>query len=119
MTTGDDPLNDIYPNSVEIAMSQRERLYALHSSMCARALELMKRKNQDYGMKEDALANLRRHGPTGVCVRLHDKFCRVESFLEKGFNAVIEESVDETLTDVINYCVLMLFLIQETSNESK
>jgi len=116
MTTGDDPLNDIFPNTIALATSQRDRLFEMHKQTCENALNLMMKKNQDYGMRKDALANFRRHGPAGICVRIHDKFCRIESFLEKGFNAVKDETVDDTIDDVINYAILLKFMISEEKN---
>lgn len=116
MTTGENPLNDIFPPLSAPAQSQRDRLFEMHQKTCENALSLMRRKNQDYGMQRDALANFRRHGPAGVCVRLHDKFCRIESFVEKGFNAVKDESVEDTIDDVINYAILLKFMIAEDKN---
>jgi len=65
--------------------------------------DLLKRKNTDYG---NSYAILReRFGPISFLVRLHDKINRVEQ-LTKNEALVKEESVLDTLKDIIGYCTL-------------
>ena len=69
-------------------------------------------KNKDYGVSNDPLANLRAvemSGITidhGIIIRMLDKVSRLCSFYEKGYLAVEDESINDTLIDLCNYAFL-------------
>lgn len=44
----------------------------------------------------------------GIMIRISDKFSRCCSFARKGFNAVKDESIEDTLLDMANYCLLCI-----------
>lgn len=44
----------------------------------------------------------------GILIRISDKFTRLASFVRKGFNAVKDESVEDTLLDLANYSLLCI-----------
>ena len=71
------------------------------------ALELFKKKNQDYG---DAFAN---YGPIGVMIRMGDKMQRLISVSKNGINLVSNESIRDTLIDLHNYAAMAIMLIDE------
>ena len=71
------------------------------------ALNLFKRKNQDYG---DSFA---RYGPIGVVVRLGDKIERLSSITRTGITMVNDESVRDTLIDLHNYAAMAIMLMDE------
>ena len=93
----------------------REELFKLHEDMCVEALELMKKKNADYaGSGTDPFANFRRAEALGICsteqaflVRMTYKMSRLSSFAAKGKLSVEDETVHDTLVDMINYSVLL------------
>ena len=93
----------------------RDELFKLHEDMCVSALELMKKKNADYaGGGTDPFANFRRAEALGICsteqaflVRMTDKMSRLSSFAAKGKLSVEDETVHDTLVDMINYSVLL------------
>lgn len=94
----------------------RDELFNLHEQMCKSALELMKKKNADYSGSDgvDPFANFRRAEALGVCtteqaflVRMTDKMSRLSSFAHKGKLSVEDETVYDTLEDLINYSVLL------------
>jgi hypothetical protein len=93
----------------------REELFKLHEDMCVSALELMKKKNADYaGGGTDPFANFRRAEAMGVCsteqaflVRMTDKMSRLASYTSRGKLSVEDETVHDTLVDMINYSVLL------------
>jgi len=94
----------------------REELFAHHSSLSARALEIMRAKNNDYaGSKGDnPFANFQRVEAMGVCsveqgflVRIVDKVSRLSTFAADGKLAVKNESYEDAILDILNYCVLM------------
>lgn len=93
----------------------RDELFKLHEDMCCSALKLMKKKNADYaGSGSDPFANFRRAEALGVCsteqaflVRMTDKMSRLASFASRGELSVEDETVYDTLEDLINYSVLL------------
>jgi hypothetical protein len=94
----------------------REELFAHHSNLSTRALEIMRAKNNDYaGSKGDnPFANFQRVEAMGVCsveqgflVRIVDKVSRLSTFAADGKLAVKNESYEDAILDIMNYCVLM------------
>lgn len=71
------------------------------------ALELFKKKNNDYG---DAFAT---YGTVGIIVRLGDKISRLLSVTRNGINLVDSESLRDTLIDIHNYAAMGIMLIDE------
>ena len=71
-------------------------------------LDIIKRKNSDYGAINDPFANFRMFGELGFAVRLSDKLSRIKTLLERGSAYVVDESVEDTIRDMANYCNLLL-----------
>jgi hypothetical protein len=67
--------------------------------------DLLKRKNTDYGNSYEILRE--KFGPVSFLVRLHDKINRVEQ-LTKVEALVTEESIIDTIKDIIGYATLEL-----------
>ena len=71
-------------------------------------LEIFKKKNSDYG---DAFAT---YGMIGVIVRIGDKIMRIKSLtnnktkMDDIDNKVMDESVKDTLYDLINYTAMAI-----------
>ena len=101
----------------------REGLLALHEDLCGRARELMAAKNHDYAGQDEAadpFRNFRLCEALGLCtaeagllVRLSDKLSRLATFAACGRLVVADESVEDTLIDVINYAVLLAGLMRD------
>lgn len=96
----------------------RDGLLRHHERLCAEARELMDRKNRDYASGDndgDPFANFRMCEQMGVCttdegmvIRLSDKLSRLARLVSPGYSAkVTDESITDTLIDVINYAVLI------------
>lgn len=78
----------------------------IHGKLCDGLKDLYSRKNADYG---DSFAKIRRDHPDAICVRLGDKFHRLEMLLKQGYAAkVADESIEDTLTDLANYALMEL-----------
>ena len=75
------------------------------------------KKNADYAGSEDSLANLRmceKMGLSsfiGVVVRLSDKFCRLMRFCKTKELAVKDESIKDTLKDIVNYAIFAIIFL--------
>lgn len=92
----------------------RQRLLLYMEEKTAKMVEICKAKNSDYaGASSDPFANFTRVESLGICktevgflTRMTDKLCRIASFVAKGTLAVKDESVEDTLLDLANYCLL-------------
>lgn len=90
------------------AFFNRSALEAIHKQ----CLDLGARKNHDYGACGDAIAMA---GVNGVVVRMLDKQLRLMSLTKAGHEAAVkDESLRDTLMDVINYATYAVSLIDGT-----
>lgn len=94
----------------------REELLALHTEMCSKAKALMERKNKDYGGGTvfgnldliEELSQGRDSTEKGILIRMGDKVSRLYNILCTANEiAVSDESVEDSLQDLINYAVLL------------
>lgn len=94
----------------------RDLLLNIHVELTSDAHELMDRKNKDYAgaSGSEPFANFERVESLGVCstekgflVRVVDKLSRLSSFADSGTFAVEDESLRDTVIDLINYAVLI------------
>lgn len=91
-----------------------------HKTACMRMIDITAAKNHDYtGAGDDPFANFRNikncggvSPEQGFLVRMNDKMARISSFVEKGILQVKDESVNDTLLDLANYCILMAGYIE-------
>ena len=108
-------------------MNIEERAKAM-KKIFNKCLELAERKGKGYGEKDDAFANLRKHGIFGILVRLHDKFARVENLYAKLDTVSLSseeddyvdmvKSFEDNLLDIINYTAYVLILFQYDEHRS-
>lgn len=101
----------------EVQTTAHQRLVKYVETRTARMLEICKAKNADYaGVNADVdpFANFARVEALGICktevgflTRMTDKLCRIASFVAKGTLMVKDESVEDTLLDLANYCLLL------------
>lgn len=85
-----------------------------HRDCCDRMIKITAAKNADYtGGSVCPFGNFTEVERTGTCetevgfmVRMTDKFARIRSFVKLGVLKVKEESVEDTLIDLANYCIL-------------
>ncbi len=78
-------------------------------------IELLVKKGSDYG---DSYFLLRKeYGATSFLIRLADKFYRLKELSKK--EALVNESIEDTLNDIIGYCMLELYYRSEEKNNGK
>jgi hypothetical protein len=112
--TGDsEALAPIIDPTIPNLSEPRERLYAEHKDLCTSALELMLRKNADYASQADPFRNFRMFGGLGVLVRASDKLARLRTFEERETFSVTDESLRDTILDLINYAVIYYAMKRE------
>lgn len=83
------------------------------------AMLLMVAKNADYGGDDDPLRNFKLSDAlgvdmtTGIALRMSDKWARLCGYMKSGELKVKDESVKDTLLDLMNYAGILLFAINE------
>lgn len=98
-----------------VEMLDRKKMQKEFDRWTGMMKKIMIVKNKDYGMMDDPLANLRsveNVGITidhGIVIRMMDKMSRLCSFYEKGYFAVKDETINDTLIDICNYAFLHHF----------
>lgn len=104
-------------NLVECRQSMTKKDYMeFHQACCDKMVSITKAKNADYsGDSLDPFANFQMIGhlvqlpnvvAIGFLTRMSDKLSRIGSFVTKGALQVKDESVEDTLLDLANYCIL-------------
>ena len=100
---------------------QREELLKVASDTFDKCLRVMDQKNHDYtGGSVDALKNFKvvefyslTSAPTGVLVRMCDKFMRLCSLVNTEAR-VADESIEDTADDLINYLIIFKATLRDS-----
>lgn len=78
----------------------------LLAQICNESLELLVKKNADYG---SSYFDLRREfGKVAFLIRLSDKVSRLKNLAKKEATE-INETEEDTIKDIIGYCILELY----------
>ncbi len=80
-------------------MSKIEKYKSIQNEL----LETFIKKNNDYGND-----NLDKFGKIGIMIRLQDKINRYINIKKNEIHLVEDESLDDTIKDLINYSYLFL-----------
>lgn len=76
-----------------------------HFEICEQLNDIYRKKNHDYG---DSFGKLRNELPSAILVRVYDKYSRLKTLLQGADRQVTDESIDDTLMDLANYCIMEL-----------
>lgn len=79
--------------------------YEIHAKICEELTQIYYNKNQDYG---DSFAIVRAKVPDAIRVRLWDKMLRLDNLLSGADTLVQSETIEDTLKDMANYCLMEL-----------
>lgn len=86
-----------------------EQQFAEFKKITEEMYDLHVRKNNDYS--SEGIDNISSLGERGVFVRLWDKMCRMKALLwDRKDQKVNDESLDDTITDMAVYCIILLIL---------
>ena len=77
----------------------------IHKTICDKLYDTYKAKNADYG---NSFAKVRAKYPEAILIRLEDKMSRLEQLIINGNRQVADESINDTLLDMANYCIMEL-----------
>jgi hypothetical protein len=110
------------------ALMTGEEFMEFHKAACEKMHAICKAKNADYAGQKggaDAFANFRMVELYGVAsveqglfTRMSDKFARIATFLQRGDLEVKDESVQDTLLDFANYCLLTAAYLSSKRKEA-
>lgn len=92
-----------YIGSIASKVAERRELTLTPKSVA----EVLVRKQRDYGHE-----NIRRFGRQGLMIRCHDKIARLENLCGSDFEPN-NESIDDTLLDIIGYSAIGMMWEQE------
>ena len=98
----------------------RPELLRLYQVLCGVSRVRIQGKIEDYATGDDPLRNFRlaeaaglATAEQGLLVRVCDKVARLIRFSQAGKLSVVDESVEDTAKDLINYCVLLIALVRD------
>lgn len=89
----------------------------MHKEICDKLNETYEKKNNDYG---DSFAKVRTIVPDAIMVRIYDKVSRLETLLKKENKQLVnDESIEDTLIDLANYCIMEVIERNIDKNQNK
>lgn len=77
----------------------------IHKQICDKLHDTYKAKNADYG---DSFAKVRKKYDDTFLIHLNEKLDRIENLTRGNAPQVKEESIEDNLIDLANYCILEL-----------
>lgn len=107
---------DVQKNPVATLAKAPENLDSVveHAGICAELTNIYKKKNADYG---DSFSKaIKKYGLTSALVRIGDKFNRLENLVLHNKQEVKDESVQDTLLDLANYCIMTVMELRNGNN---
>ena len=116
--TGDDePRSTMIKPNIECVVNKeikpKENMDNLvdHAGICAELTNIYKKKNADYGNSFSRAVE--KYGLVSALTRISDKFNRLESLILHKEQEVKDESVQDTLLDLANYCIMTVMEIRK------
>jgi len=82
--------------------------YEQHRQLCEKIHSTYVAKNKDYGDSFTRTRKEAKYPELVIVTRLSDKFYRLKTLLEGAEQQVKDESINDTLLDLANYCLMEL-----------
>ena len=98
-------INEVIKKAKNTRIEFQYEKECIHWTICRELHDTYKAKNADYG---DSFAMVREKYPNAILIRLNDKLNRLETLMNGAEQHVNDESVDDTLLDLANYCIMEL-----------
>lgn len=95
-------------------MERKELAYKvnLHAEICNELNAIYNNKNNDYG---DAFGRtFEKLGLISAVTRISDKYNRLESLATSTEQKVKDESIEDTLMDMANYCIMTIIELRKS-----
>ncbi len=103
----------------------RTQFFEFAKSFYERAFQIMQNKNDDYSQKDDPYLNFKLIAlmldispEEAMFSRMTDKYSRLKVCLKKGVS-VKEETLEDTLIDIVNYSVLLAGYLKKKLDNAK
>lgn len=116
-------MDETHNEMVEKVEGNRGMFLTSMSQNANDALRLVAKKTQDYATIDDPYRNFRMSESVGVSiekgilVRMCDKLSRIGNLVENNDPSVKNESIEDTLIDIMNYANIMLCYIQQKNHK--
>ncbi|MBT2759916.1 nucleotide modification associated domain-containing protein [Paenibacillus sp. ISL-20] len=94
-------------------MKRQEQLI---EQVCDSVERLLKKKNHDYG--NSFSLQFEKYGIMSALIRMDDKMRRLENLIKGNEAQVVDESIEDTLQDLVGYGTLALVELQKLKEES-
>lgn len=91
-------------------MTLSERAALMEEILNSELLPVQQAKGHDYAGEDDCMSNLKDFGWQGVVVRMGDKYHRLKNFVLQEELKVSDETIEDTLKDLLNYTFFALIL---------
>lgn len=94
--------------------------YKLHEEICKKMTDTYIRKNKDYGNSFGE--TFQKLGIISAITRISDKYNRICNLAMNNERNVLDETIEDTLIDMSNYCVMTLIEIimsREEKNDTR
>lgn len=98
-------INEMLRKSRNAWVQCEDEKECIHWTICRDLHETYKAKNADY---RDSFAMVRSKYPNAILIRLNDNLNRLETLMNGSEQHVQDESIDDTLLDLANYCIMEL-----------
>lgn len=82
-----------------------------HMAILKELNDIYRAKNEDYG--DSYRIGLEKYGHKSALYRMSDKWLRLEKLILSDERKVKDESLEDTLMDLANYCVMLVDFIRE------
>lgn len=108
----------MYNNNQNKKQTTADNVYRLerHGELCGYLTETYESKNADYGNSfGDMFSEL---GIITAVTRIGDKFNRIKNLVKNPILKVKDESVIDTLLDMVNYCIMTVIEIEKQNAET-
>ncbi len=90
--------------------------YEQHQAICKELNNIYISKNKDYG---NGFSDMyKRIGPITALTRIGDKYNRYENLTVRAKERLVKnESVEDTLLDMANYCIMTIIEMRESNED--
>lgn len=88
-----------------------------HSELCEELADTYRNKNHDYG--DSFGESFEKYGITVAMVRMGDKWNRLNNLVLKAETCVKEESINDTLLDLANYCLMTYIELEQRKEKNE
>ena len=93
------------------AMCAEDAKIVRHRSLCNLLNNLYQQKNEKYG--DSFGISVRKYGLISALTRMSDKWNRLEQMIINGDNGTEDETLEDTLIDLSNYCLMTVLELKE------